>query len=203
MLEIEALATNLVGPIDLTLAAGECVAVSGASGSGKSLMLRAIADMDPCSGKVMLDGTLRQAMAATEWRRRVALVPAESGWWSDRVADHFPIDGLDGEGLRRLLSDIGLPDALGWSVARLSTGERQRLALARALARGPSILLLDEPTSALDMASTRRIEALLFDKIADGVGLLFITHDPEQAVRFGAVTRVMEAGLLSPAEAGA
>jgi ABC-type lipoprotein export system ATPase subunit len=81
---------------------------------------------------------------------------------------------------------IGLAaDLIDAPVARLSTGERQRLALVRALIQAPRFLLLDEPTSALDTATTLTVEALLQEARAQGIGLLVVTHDPAQADRLG------------------
>ena len=70
-----------------------------------------------------------------------------------------------------------------WPVARLSTGERQRLALVRALVQGPEVLLLDEPTGPLDAEATERVEALLRGALERGAGMLIVTHSPEQAAR--------------------
>ena len=93
MLIVNGLRTKAGGPVDFSLHGGEIVAVRGPSGSGKSLMLRAIADLDPAEGEITLDGTPRARIPAPEWRRRVAFVPAESGWWDDRVGAHFPDRG--------------------------------------------------------------------------------------------------------------
>ena len=78
------------GPYSLHIAAGECVALRGPSGSGKSLLLRAIADLDPHEGEVTLDGVACEMIPAPEWRRQVALLPVESQWWLDEVGEHFP-----------------------------------------------------------------------------------------------------------------
>ena len=177
----------------LDVAAGECVAVMGASGSGKSRLLRAIVDLDPNEGQVRLDGRSRVAFAAPDWRRAVAYVPAESGWWDERVAPHFPDDRLSAA----RLAAVGLPDAAGqWLVARLSTGERQRLALLRALACEPKVLLLDEPTSGLDGEGTAKVEALLREALMRGVSILMVTHDPAQADRLAQRRFYMENGVL-------
>lgn len=179
MLEVDDLARPGLGPISFTVAAGECLAVTGPSGAGKSLLLRAIADLDPNEGRVTLGEVDRASCAAPDWRRRVALVPAEAGWWADRVAEHFtgPPDAS-------ALDAVGLPaEAANWEVARLSTGERQRLALLRALAREPKALLLDEPTSGLDADATARVEALLREHMAAGVPIVMVTHDSAQAAR--------------------
>jgi len=194
VLDIRELKTPLIGPIDLALAPGTCTAVSGPSGAGKSLFLRAIADLDENSGGITLNGTPRTALSAPSWRRKVAYVPAESGWWAERVADHF--DGTTGLG--DLLEAVGLPEALSWEVGRLSTGERQRLALVRALQANPQVLLLDEPTSALDPPSIEKVETLLQDRLTTGCALLLVTHDPGQPERFAARCYYMAAGKLSP-----
>ena len=140
MLRVEGLSRPGLGPVDLELASGRCLAVTGPSGSGKTLFLRALADLDPSQGRVSLNGKSREAMAATDWRRRVTYVATESGWWAETVGAHFK----DWDGLGDITGALGLPDAAGWPVARLSTGERQRLALARALELAPQVLLLDE-----------------------------------------------------------
>ena len=199
MLHVRGLMTTAGGPAELDLAAGEIVAVRGPSGSGKSLMLRAIADLDPAEGEVSLDGTPREAIPGPEWRRRVSYVPAESGWWSDRVRDHFPEgDGAD------LVAALGLdPAALDWEVSRLSTGERQRLAIARALALKPEVWLLDEPTATLDAEAADRVERLLREGRGRGAAILCVTHLAEQAARLADRTLHMERGRLSARGAAA
>lgn len=194
VLTLKQLKTPLFGPVDLELAQGACAAVSGPSGAGKSLFLRAIADLDDNSGQVALDGVSRSEMTAPDWRRKVAYVPAESGWWAERVDDHFQ----KAPELTGLLDAVGLSDALSWEVSRLSTGERQRLALVRALQTDPEVLLLDEPTSALDPPSVKRVEALLKERLASGCAVLLVTHDPGQPARFSARRYHMAAGKLSP-----
>lgn len=196
MLTIEQIETPVIGPIDLVLNPGECVSVSGPSGAGKSLFLRAIVDLDENAGRVSLNGTPREKFAAHEWRKKVGLVPAESGWWSDYVKDHF----IETGDLPDLLDAVGLKDALSWEISRLSTGERQRLALARALQFSPDLLLLDEPTSALDPPSTARVEALLHQRMKAGSAVLLVTHDADQPDRLGARRCHMEAGKLAPLE---
>lgn len=193
MLEIESLQTGLVGPLSLTVAGGECVALTGASGSGKSLLLRAIADLDPNRGRVMLDGHDRAAMPAPDWRRQVMLVPAETGWWADTVAEHFPAGTDPGP----WLDAVGLDGAGSWQVDRLSTGERQRAALACALSRKPRALLLDEPTAALDRDATALVEALIRDRLAAGLPVILVTHDPDQAARLAGRHLVLQAGRLA------
>ncbi|WP_454018687.1 ABC transporter ATP-binding protein [Azospirillum sp. Marseille-Q6669] len=180
MLTVRNLSTTVLKPASFQVEAGECVAVQGKSGSGKSVLLRALADLDPSTGEVRLNGDLREDMPAPLWRRRVTYVAAESGWWEDRVGDHFARP----DRAVALAGALGLPaEVMDWPVARLSTGERQRLALVRALIQGPEMLLLDEPTGPLDAEATERVEALLRGELARGAGVLIVTHAPEQAVR--------------------
>ena len=192
-LVLHQLRTRHVGPIDLTVGAGECVCIRGASGSGKSLLLRAIADLDPHQGEARLDTRACAAMPAPQWRCQVALVMAEGQWWAETVRAHFA-DGCDPAWLDRL----GLPAAaLDWQVARCSTGERQRLALLRTLMRQPAALLLDEPTGNLDEDSTARVEALLDDyRREHDAALLWVSHDPRQAARGAQRRFVLEDGRL-------
>ncbi len=170
------------GPLSLHLHPGECVSLSGASGSGKSLLLRAIADLDPHSGALLLDGENSQQMPAHLWRRKIALLPAESHWWLERVEQHFaPTTPV---ALPPLLAALNLPlDILHWPVARLSSGERQRLGLVRALAQQPSVLLLDEPTANLDPDNAQKVEQLLCNHRQQQIALLWVSHDAAQRQR--------------------
>jgi len=153
---IDDLAIRGLGPVRLTVPAGTCVGISGPSGIGKSSLLRAVADMEPHEGRVSLGATARDSLPASEWRRKVGMLPSESAWWADGVAEHF----LSPETVRPQL--LGLrEEVLAWPVKRLSSGERQRLSLLRLLDREPMALLLDEPTANLDEESTRRVEALI------------------------------------------
>ena len=193
MLSIRNLTGIGIGPIDLKLANGEVAAITGQSGAGKSLFLRAVADLDPGGGEVLLDGEERSSIPAPDWRRRVSYVAAETGWWAERVGDHFE----DGPAAIRLLEQVDLGEsALDWSIPRLSTGEKQRLALARSLMNKPQVLLLDEPTSALDAANRELVEHMLRQRTDDGIAIIIVTHDPEQAKRLKARTYRLEAGRL-------
>lgn len=178
-LDIQDLGGALLSDINLSIPAGQCVCLQGPSGAGKSQLLRAIADLDPHQGRVSLGGIAASEIAPAEWRRRVALVPSESAWWADRVGDHFAsvVPGV--------LSALNFsPSVLDWSIARLSSGERQRLALARALSRKPDALLLDEPTANLDTANMRRVEALVAEyRVQQAVPVIWVSHDPAQAER--------------------
>lgn len=186
LLDVRQLETDHLGPLDLSVQAGELVQVAGASGSGKSLLLRALADLDPGVGSVSLAGELRDVMAPVEWRRRVAYVPAETAWWGERVDEHLPAGWLQ-EQAGHWLDQVGLPaESLDWEVERLSSGERQRLGLVRALLNGPRVLLLDEPTANLDLENTRRIERAVRRYLAEEeAGALWVSHDTLQRQRLG------------------
>ena len=184
-----------IGPVDLEVAPGTAAAILGPSGAGKSLLLRLAADLDEGTGEVRLGHHDRAAMPAPAWRRRVGLVPAEPGWWAPDVATHFPAERRDIGG------GLGLPaDVMTRTVATLSTGERQRLALLRALARQPDALLLDEPTSAFDPTSIAAVEALLHEALSAGLVLVVVTHDAGFAGRLGARRYAMVAGRLTPGD---
>jgi ABC-type iron transport system FetAB ATPase subunit len=183
-LRIVGLHSALAGPFELDLAAGECLAITGPSGAGKSLFLRMIADLDACQGEVFLDSVERRRMPAPAWRRQVVYNAAEAGWWREVVAEHFPGTLIDFA--RAMAPRLALaPELLNAQVVQLSTGERQRMALIRALALGSPVLLLDEPTGALDQASTQCVEAVLHERLAAGVTIAMVTHSAEQAARLG------------------
>lgn len=199
MLKIRRLTRPGLSPVDLEIAERECVALGGPSGGGKSLLMRAIADLDPSEGEVSLDGLNREEIPAPFWRRQVVYVPAEAGWWADRVAGHFSDPDL----AVPLMGRLGLAaEALDWEVAKLSTGEKQRLALTRALLISPKVLLLDEPTSGLDKESAAKVEALLFEHLADGAAIMIVTHDVAQAERMASRRFHMEAGVMTEAKTG-
>jgi phosphate-transporting ATPase len=149
LLQVRDLRTNILKSASFSLATGECIAVKGTSGAGKTLLLRAIADLDPNQGLVSLEGRDRSTIPGPEWRRAVGYVPAEPGWWAETVGEHFG----DWTAAAAVLTNLGLPEeAKSLEIARLSTGERLRLSLVRALIIRPKVLLLDEPTGASDVA---------------------------------------------------
>lgn len=191
-LAIEGLHSLHLGPIDLELAAGECVCLSGSSGAGKSLLLRALADLDPHEGTVRLNGHDCLSLVPAQWRRRVGYLHAESQWWLDRVGAHFP------HGIPQGLEQLGLPaQCMEWEVGRCSTGERQRLALLRLLANRPEVLLLDEPTASLDPTATAAAEALVAEyRTTHQAAVLWVSHDPGQIARVADRHFRVEAGQL-------
>ncbi len=177
MLTIRNLSSSLLPEIDfLELLPGQCIAIYGESGSGKTLLLRAIADLDTNTANIELNNQNRDSLPANQWRENIIYLPAESHWWSDQVKQHFTHD-IDAEALG-LSNEI-----INWDISRLSTGEKQRLALLRALDRKPGILLMDETTANLDHENTLRVEKLIANKCAEGLAVIWVTHDKEQRQR--------------------
>ncbi|MCP1676790.1 ABC-type iron transport system FetAB ATPase subunit [Natronocella acetinitrilica] len=178
-LVIEDLTVGPLRKVSLTVQPGEIVCLSGPSGSGKSRLLRAVADLEAHGGDALIGHDRQSGVAAHHWRGWVMLVPAESAWWAETVAAHF-VEPLPGS-----LDGFGLSDSvLAWEVSRLSSGEKQRLAVLRALSLMPRALLLDEPTANLDGDTTRRVETWLRDYAGRmGIPVLWVAHDPAQIER--------------------
>ncbi|MDH5188423.1 MAG: ABC transporter ATP-binding protein [Rhodospirillaceae bacterium] len=194
-----------LGPIDLNLASGQITALMGPSGAGKTMLLRAIADLDPAQGNAFINGQDRNEIAPTRWRKRVVYVPAITGWWDEKIRPHFV--GADKNTTKQILHALGLEStALDWDVAHISTGEKQRLGLARALvnamidATAPEVLLLDEPTSGLDEQNRDMAEKLILKQAQNGATILMVTHDRAQAVRMGAKILNINSGKISTSE---
>jgi ABC-type bacteriocin/lantibiotic exporter with double-glycine peptidase domain len=182
--------------VHLTLGPGQCVGLTGASGSGKSLFLRALADLDPHEGDMFLDGVAAEQIPAPQWRRQVGLLPAESAWWHDAVGPHF--DHVPRPWLGELGFDAGVMD---WQVGRLSSGERQRLALLRLLIQKPRVLLLDEPTANLDRRNIQCVESVLSRyRRQHTVMMIWVSHDPEQLQRNCAPIYTISGSRLEPFE---
>lgn len=178
MLRLEDLQIPDMETINLTITPGECVGLSGESGSGKTRLLRAIADMDEHGGQVYEEGVAQDQIKAHEWRRRVALLPAESQWWFDTVGEHFyaHTEHIDALGFDE--------DVMDWHISRCSSGEKQRLAILRMLAKCPRVLLLDEPTANLDANNTARVEKMIRNYVAEHNAIaIWVAHDVEQIKR--------------------
>jgi len=183
-LQVEKLQFLDNGPYTFDLVRGECVGLSGKSGIGKTQLLRAITDLIPHTGQVLLDGVSSSLFQAPLWRSTVTMIPAESFWWYDTVGEHFP-PGDDVNRIKEKIMSVGFSeDVLNWQVDRLSTGEKQRLALVRGLCNAPSVLLLDEPCSSLDGYHTTLTEAFVLEYLRSaGASVLWVSHDPEQLQR--------------------
>lgn len=193
-LDVVGLSVGNIGPLNFSLAAGECLTLSGASGAGKTRVLRAIADLDAHLGEVFCRGSRAADLKPSLWRRRVGMLAADSQWWRDRVDEHFPAPPPPAH-LQAL--DLA-PGLLNESVARLSSGERQRLALLRLLANRPEVLLLDEPTANLDADNVSRVEQLVADyQAAEGAAVVWVSHDAAQSLRVAKRHVRLQSGRLS------
>jgi len=188
--------------LNLSVAAGECVRLSGASGAGKTSLLRLLARLDPLEPSVSLtlDGKPAPSWTVPEWRSRVLYVAQTVPTFPDSPADTWRATrtlAVYGDEVLRDPAELAQQWGLGLSLwsqpwSELSGGERQRAALAMALACEPWVLLLDEPTSALDAETALAAEASLLDFSQAGGGILWVTHDDAQASR--ASTRQLAVG---------
>jgi putative ABC transport system ATP-binding protein len=189
---------TILDHVDLTIQPGEFVAVLGPSGSGKSTLLALMAGLDrPTSGEIRIDGEPIQAMSedglALLRRHKIGFVFQSFQLLSNLTAREnvlLPIEllGLSNPFARadELLAAVGLADRGHHYPSQLSGGEQQRIALARAFAARPPILLADEPTGNLDGATGRRVLELLTElRSAEGTTLVLVTHDPAVAALAG------------------
>ncbi|MCU7799114.1 MAG: ATP-binding cassette domain-containing protein [gamma proteobacterium symbiont of Lucinoma myriamae] len=159
--------------------AGSCMGMTGPSGIGKSILLKALADILPHQGEIFLGEIESQMIPAPQWRRKVALLPAESQWWCDTVGEHFKI--FD----ETLFGQLGFEQkVMGWQISHLSSGEKQRLACIRLLINQPEALLLDEPTANLDKDNQANLESLISDyQKKYQIPVIWISHDKAQLER--------------------
>lgn len=202
LLMLKQLVTLHIGPIGLSIDAGECVALHGPSGAGKSLLLRAIADLDPHEGSVLFNHKEQGEYAPSTWRKSVAYCAAESQWWGEQVVDHFP--QVNPQTHQQLAACGFALEVLQWSVDRLSSGEKQRLSIIRQLSHTPSILLLDEPTANLDPDSAQRLEKMLLDyQQQHGAGLIWVSHDRLQRERVSRRQLLLNNGKITEEHAHA
>jgi len=180
---------RLIDQLDLTIHPDRLTVIMGANGAGKSLLLRLLHDLLPVqSGQIDWAG---QA-AGPAIRARQAMVFQRPVLLRRSVQDNMDFvlglkSGLSADQRQRrseqLLTKVGLQDRARQSARLLSGGEQQRLALARALASDPELLLLDEATASLDPASIEIIESIVLESCANGMGIVLVTHDIGQARR--------------------
>lgn len=184
--EVKRRGRRLIGPVDLTLDGDGLTIIMGPNGSGKTTLLRVMHGVERLSA-----GHVRWAVPKEVAQHHQAYVFQTPIMLRRSVADNlrYPLDliGMPRKRARdevaRWVSRIGLEARVHLSAPRLSGGEKQKLALARALIRRPDVLFLDEPCANLDGASTRAIESLLQESLANGTRIIMTTHDKAQAKR--------------------
>jgi putative ABC transport system ATP-binding protein len=182
--------------IDISIGAGEMVAIMGPSGSGKSTLLGILSGLDtPTAGQVVLNGRditkLNEAALATVRNESVGfifqtfnliapLTAQENVELPVQFNSHSKLNS--GRRAKELLNQVGLSERAGHRPSQLSGGEQQRVAIARALANRPPIIFADEPTGNLDSANGETIMTMLRDLNSDlGVTVVIVTHDPRVA----------------------
>jgi putative ABC transport system ATP-binding protein len=201
---------RLLRGISLSIQAGERLAIVGATGSGKTLLLRSLALLDPIDGgEVLWKGTSIEASDIPRYRSQVTYLhqhPALLGDTVEACLRHpFFLRTHQGAAYERdqavaLLQSLGRnSDFLSKACRDLSGGERQLTALIRAMLLAPAVLLLDEPTAALDAASVESVETLVNEWLtesADARAIVWVTHDAQQVRRTSDHVVTMQSGQL-------
>jgi putative ABC transport system ATP-binding protein len=208
--ELPALAKNnpaklLLDNISLNIERAEVLAVLGPSGAGKSTFLRLLNRLDePTRGTVLFDGTDYLTVNPRDLRRRIGMVMQRAFLFPGTIADNVRFGPkqagkvLSDQSVEDLLAQVGLSGFGDRNALTLSGGEAQRVAITRALANEPDILLLDEPTSALDEVAKLGVESLLESLIRQrNLTCVWVTHDAAQAARMADKVLLLEAGRMT------
>ena len=203
--QIVAREVTILDAITLTIAAGSPTILIGPNGSGKTTLLRAAMGLIPLtSGRITWGGreTATPERCAIMFQRPAMLRRSAEGNIRYALSAGIP-RAKRKERAAELLALVGLDKLDHRPARRLSGGEQQRLALARALARDPVVLFLDEPTASLDPYATKAIEDIVRAVSARGVKVVMSTHDLGQAKRLGGEIALLHRGRLietAPAE---
>lgn len=205
---------DILKGIDLSISAGETVALLGPSGSGKSSLMAVLSGLERADdGRIMIAGldfgTLDEDALAAARRGRIGIIlqafhllPTMTALENVAVPLELAGDGDAFVRARAELEAVGLGHRLDHYPAQLSGGEQQRVAIARATAPRPALLFADEPTGNLDAATGTAIMDLIFDRQREtGATLLIITHDPALAERCARVVEMRDGAILSDKQA--
>jgi iron complex transport system ATP-binding protein len=202
---------RLLSEVSLALKAGECCALLGRNGAGKSSLIGALAGLRrPAAGEVLLEGRPLAARPHRERARLLGVVPQDEPgdyWGSTREyvsLGRFPHGGGDPEGLvDRVIGELDLSSHADQRYRSLSGGERQRARIAQALVQAPRAMLLDEPLQHLDLAHQAQVMAALAARARLGTAILMALHEPAMAARHcAAVVLLYDSGRIAqgPAE---
>lgn len=193
---------NRVGPMNFEVESGEVFGILGPSGSGKTTVLRMIVRLERAEGRVLLNDDDVWEIPPHQMRRQIALVPQEPVLFDGSVFDNLLYGvrlaggDLAKEKAVELLSLCGLEkDLLGSDAHKVSTGQKMRLCIARALANNPSVLMLDEPTAALDPSIGSQILRNVLNYARNrGIAVLLVSHRPQDVAAFARRALIIHKG---------
>ena len=208
MLEVDRLTRVLPGfemrDVTFSVDAGEYFVLLGASGTGKSVLLETLTGIQrPDSGRVVLGG--RDITHERIQKRRIALVFQDRALFPHMTVEKNVAYGLSATGspadeIRRKVAEVAARSGIGHLLGRrpptLSGGEAQRVALARAVVTSPELLLLDEPVSSVDVPARDGLRDLLSELSGDGMTVVHVTHEFEEAVSLATSIGIMEGGRI-------
>lgn len=194
--------------ISVSIEPGDFISLVGPSGSGKSTFLKLCSHLiSPTSGDIFFKNKNMLQYNPTELRKSIAYCFQTPHLFGDRVLENikFPFavrnEKYNHKRVEKLFSLFGMStDYLNRKVQNLSGGEKQRIALIRSLIFKPEILLLDEVTSALDEKNTQIVEKVIASLNKEGITLLWITHNPRQAIKYANKVLTIEAGEIKSFE---
>ena len=170
------------GPYSFSVSADAGISIRGESGSGKTLLLRALADLDVHGGEIVLGKQRQEDMPPPHWRKNIGYLPADAIFWHETMAEYF--QRYQDPYLQQVMDKLKLEPLMNLPLNKLSSGEKQRFALLRLLANQPQALLLDEPTSHLDPDSVSLAEETIMEYQRNhDCPLILVSHNNDQCSR--------------------